>query len=188
LAGSWFWPGAKILRADLVLRDPKGIHGGGIPLLFKIELQGDFSPMDPLGIPCHQISPSGGSNARHEDEGRVALRITYALSGGCVRLLRTHSFHNLRRQKDGKSSKNRKILQNLYRLVHLIYAFVFCLTRRTCCPAGVGLAPNTDCNASKLCCAEHAPCGLDWTGQSPTLDQHYLGLHDICLVYSNALL
>jgi hypothetical protein len=44
-------------RADLVLRDPKGIHGGEIHLLFKIELQGDFSPMDPLGIPYHQISP-----------------------------------------------------------------------------------------------------------------------------------
>jgi hypothetical protein len=29
----------------------------GIPLLFKIELQKDFSPMDPLGIPDHQISP-----------------------------------------------------------------------------------------------------------------------------------
>jgi hypothetical protein len=28
-----------------------------ILLLFKIELQGDSSPMDPLGIPNHQISP-----------------------------------------------------------------------------------------------------------------------------------
>jgi hypothetical protein len=45
------------LRADLVIRDLEGIHGGGILLLFKIELQGDFSPMDPLGIPDHQISP-----------------------------------------------------------------------------------------------------------------------------------
>jgi hypothetical protein len=42
-----------------VVRDPEGIHGGVIPLLFKIELQGDFSPMDPLGIPNHQISPEG---------------------------------------------------------------------------------------------------------------------------------
>jgi hypothetical protein len=40
-----------------VLRDPTGIHRGGILLLFKIELQRDFSPMDPLGIPYHQISP-----------------------------------------------------------------------------------------------------------------------------------
>jgi hypothetical protein len=40
-----------------VIRDLEGIHGGGILLLFKIELQGDFSPMDPLGIPDHQISP-----------------------------------------------------------------------------------------------------------------------------------
>jgi hypothetical protein len=47
------------MQADLVLRDPKGIHGGGISLLFKIKLQGDFSPMDPLGIPYHQISPAG---------------------------------------------------------------------------------------------------------------------------------
>jgi hypothetical protein len=31
---------SRSIRADLVLRDPKGIHGGGIPLLFKIELQG----------------------------------------------------------------------------------------------------------------------------------------------------
>lgn len=46
------------LRADLVLRDPKGIHGGRITLLFKIELQEDFSPMDPLGVPDHQISPN----------------------------------------------------------------------------------------------------------------------------------
>jgi hypothetical protein len=37
----------------------KGSQGGGIPLLFKIELQGDFSPMNPLGIPYHQISPKG---------------------------------------------------------------------------------------------------------------------------------
>jgi hypothetical protein len=40
-----------------VVRNPEGIHGGGIPLLFKIELQGDFSPMDSLGIQYHQISP-----------------------------------------------------------------------------------------------------------------------------------
>jgi hypothetical protein len=46
------------LRADLVLRDPKGIHEGGILLLFKIELQKDFSLMDPFGIPYHQISPT----------------------------------------------------------------------------------------------------------------------------------
>ena len=26
-------------------------------MLFKIELQGNFSPMDPLEIPNHQISP-----------------------------------------------------------------------------------------------------------------------------------
>jgi hypothetical protein len=45
------------LRVDLVIGDPKGIHGGEILLLFKIELQGNSSPMDPLGIPNHQISP-----------------------------------------------------------------------------------------------------------------------------------
>jgi hypothetical protein len=32
-----------------VVRDPKGIHGEGIPLLFKIELQVNFSPWIPLG-------------------------------------------------------------------------------------------------------------------------------------------
>jgi hypothetical protein len=45
------------LRADLVVRDPEGLHGGGISLLFKIELQGDLLPMDPLGIRDNQISP-----------------------------------------------------------------------------------------------------------------------------------
>jgi hypothetical protein len=49
----------KILRTDLVIRDSEGIYVGGISLLFKNELQGDFSPMDPLGIPDHQISPQG---------------------------------------------------------------------------------------------------------------------------------
>jgi hypothetical protein len=60
---------ATSLRADLVVRDPKRIHGGGIPLLFKIELQGDFSPMDPLGIPYHQISPYGRTDP-HMASGR----------------------------------------------------------------------------------------------------------------------
>jgi hypothetical protein len=35
----------------------RGSRGEEILLLFKIELQGDSSPMDPLGIPNHQISP-----------------------------------------------------------------------------------------------------------------------------------
>jgi hypothetical protein len=38
----------NFIRTDLVLRDPKGIHGRRIPLLFKIELQGNFSPWIPL--------------------------------------------------------------------------------------------------------------------------------------------
>jgi hypothetical protein len=42
-----------------VIGDPEGLHGGGMSGLFKIELRGDFSPMDPLGIPDHQISPKG---------------------------------------------------------------------------------------------------------------------------------
>jgi hypothetical protein len=41
------------LRTNLVVMDPKRIHVGGISLLFKIELQGDFSPW----IPYQQISP-----------------------------------------------------------------------------------------------------------------------------------
>jgi hypothetical protein len=143
LAGSWFWPGAKILRGGQML-------------------------------------------ATRTRVGSLCVR----LSGGCVRLLRTRSFHNFTATKGREIIEERENPLNLYikacsstlRLVrftiNLTYAFVFCLTRRTCCPAGVGLAPNTDCNASKLCCAEHAPCGLDWIGQSPTLDQHYLGLHD----------
>jgi hypothetical protein len=32
------------LRADLLVRDPEGIYGVVIPLLFKIKLQGNFSP------------------------------------------------------------------------------------------------------------------------------------------------
>jgi hypothetical protein len=42
-----------------VVRDLEGIHRGGIPLLFKIELQGDFSPMYSLRISDHQIGPKG---------------------------------------------------------------------------------------------------------------------------------
>jgi hypothetical protein len=37
--------------------------GGGILLLFKIDLQGDFSRMDPLGILDHQISLYGTRGA-----------------------------------------------------------------------------------------------------------------------------
>jgi hypothetical protein len=53
--------GCTSLRADLVIGDPEGIHGGEIPLLFKIELREDFSPLYPLEIPDHQISPKGKS-------------------------------------------------------------------------------------------------------------------------------
>jgi hypothetical protein len=67
------------LGTDLVLRDPKGIHGGGIPLLFKIELQGDFSPMDPLGIPCHQISPSSA-----KDSYAVCVCLSFAHIQICI--------------------------------------------------------------------------------------------------------
>jgi hypothetical protein len=45
-----------------VLRNPKEIHERGIPLLFKIELQEDFSPIDPFGNPYHQISPKRKNN------------------------------------------------------------------------------------------------------------------------------
>jgi hypothetical protein len=73
----------------LVVRDPKGIHGGGIPLLFKIELQVNFFPMDPLGIPYHQISPNGKSGgilegSRIDDldvgsfkQGKYVLQVNY---------------------------------------------------------------------------------------------------------------
>jgi hypothetical protein len=54
------------LKADLVIGDPEGIHGEEIPLLFKIQLRGDFSPMDPLGILDHQISPYGHHYSRDE--------------------------------------------------------------------------------------------------------------------------
>jgi hypothetical protein len=37
----------------------RGSRGKEILLLFKIKLQGNSSPMDPLGIPNHQISPKG---------------------------------------------------------------------------------------------------------------------------------
>jgi hypothetical protein len=35
----------------------RGSRGKEILLLFKIELQGNSSPIDPLGIPNHQINP-----------------------------------------------------------------------------------------------------------------------------------
>lgn len=62
------------LRADLVIEDP----GEEILLLFKIELEGDFFPMDLLGIPNHQISPNGvecpSMNARENESLRERRR------------------------------------------------------------------------------------------------------------------
>jgi hypothetical protein len=39
-----YFKNPRIVRTNLVIRDREGIHGRGILLLFKIELQGDFFP------------------------------------------------------------------------------------------------------------------------------------------------
>lgn len=52
--------------ADLVIRNHKGIYGGGIPLLFKCEWEDDFSPMDPLVIHGHQISSEWNRPVNHD--------------------------------------------------------------------------------------------------------------------------
>jgi hypothetical protein len=68
----------SFVRADLVVRDPEGIHGGGIPLLFKIELQGDFSSMDPLGILDHQINPKSVLGCLEQLSYTISHLISYS--------------------------------------------------------------------------------------------------------------
>jgi hypothetical protein len=86
----------------------KGSPWRGIPLLFKIELQGDFSPMDPLGIPYHQISPKWTSGRHTRQPGDKSTALENSVIDRAQPPYHSHSSSRL-----------------VVGLVHCVYAFLF---------------------------------------------------------------